>query len=56
VCPDAARNKRSHWIATARDEDGTQMVYDINIGEWVPRILWGTRLMPELLRHWKASG
>lgn len=53
--PVGARNARSHWIATARNEQGRQMVYDINHGDWLPLAFWKTTTLRPLLEHWKAA-
>ena len=55
--PMGARNQRTHWIATARAEDTEeQWVYDINIGDWLPRMVWRRDMLPDLLKAWKAKG
>lgn len=53
--PMGARNQRTHWVATMRDEAGVQWVYDLNLGEWVTRLTWRRYLLPQLLGIWKAK-
>lgn len=52
--PIGARNARTHWIATQRDESG-QWVYDINIGAWIPRMTWVRDIMRPMCEAWKAK-
>lgn len=53
--PIGARNQRTHWIATGCDAEGTLCVYDINLGDWVPRVVWRRDMLPDLLFAWKAK-
>jgi hypothetical protein len=48
--PIGARNQRTHWVAECGDA-----VYDLNADSWLPRVVWKTQVLPELLEGWKAK-
>jgi len=53
--PIGARNSRTHWVATVCDDEAHQWVYDINIGDWLPRAMWETNALKPILEHWKTT-